>query len=108
MGISREGVGVAEGLGVVPALAGLLLLVYGIHKFGRLGLVEDDAVSGGRAPGGRAERTAWAGVWMGGLTAAAGLAVTFASAGRPGLGRRDRLRGRPRRGVPAPPGGSPV
>ena len=40
LGLVGTGFGPA---GVVPALAGLLLLVYGIHTFGRLG-PEDDSL----------------------------------------------------------------
>jgi hypothetical protein len=82
VGIRHDDDGLNE-LGVVPALAGLLLLVYGIHTFGRLG-PEDEAPASEGNDADRAERAAWWGIWLGGLIAAAGVAVTFGSAGSHG------------------------
>ncbi len=82
-GLALVGIGY-DGAGVVPALGGLLVLVYGIHTFGRLGPVEDAPAE--EEPREAVERDAWAGIWLGGLIAGAGVAVTFGSPAGQGWG----------------------
>jgi hypothetical protein len=83
LGLSLVGIGY-DGAGMVPALGGLLVLVYGIHTFGRLGPV-DEAPPPEDEPLLATERAAWSGIWLGGLFAVAGLAVNFGSPAGQGL-----------------------
>jgi hypothetical protein len=97
LGLAVVGIG-SDDLGVLPVLAGLLILVYGIHKYGRLGPEEERAAAvaegaPAKAPPSvppspdleAAQSTVWTGIWMGGLVAVAGLAVALGSAGGSGV-----------------------
>jgi hypothetical protein len=95
LGLAVVGAG-SDDLGVLPVLAGLLILVYGIHKYGRLGPEEELAHAAPVTEGAPAERsqspdpeaaqgTVWTAIWMGGLTAVAGLAVALGTVGGSGV-----------------------
>jgi hypothetical protein len=76
LGIALVGVGVDKA-GAAPVLAGLLLTIFGIHTYGRLGPDGDAAGEPSQALRGAA--LAWGlgstNVWRGGLVAVAGCAV---------------------------------
>lgn len=75
LGLAMVGVGNAEE-GSAVALAGLLLTIYGIHAFGRLGPDDDARPVDPRDPPPAIRRAeAHAAMWSGGLVAVAGLAV---------------------------------
>jgi hypothetical protein len=82
MGIAAVGVGYADtGAGLV--LIGLLLMILGIHVYGRLGAEGSEHTSEGESTAAKAlaARTfGWASLWRGGLVFGAGLVVTFGSA----------------------------
>jgi hypothetical protein len=75
LGLAMVGVGSAEE-GSAVALGGLLLTIYGIHSFGRLGPDEDAPAVDPRDPPAEIRRAeAHAAMWSGALVAVAGLAV---------------------------------
>ncbi len=74
-GIALVGVGSDE-VGAIPVLAGLFLIILGIHTYGRLGPEDGE---GGTEIDERARAAAGAAIWQGGLTSLAGLAVTLST-----------------------------
>jgi hypothetical protein len=70
LGIALVGVGVDKA-GAAPVLAGLLLTIFGIHTYGRLGPEGDAAEARGLGS---------TNVWRGGLVAVAGAAVVAGAA----------------------------
>ena len=84
VGIALVGVG-ADHEGALPVLAGLLLTIFGIHTYGRLGPDERSSPHLERAA--VRVRAAWITTWRGGLVAIAGAAIVF-GASPEGLVRR--------------------
>jgi hypothetical protein len=76
LGLGLVGVG-ADGVGAVPVLAGLLVTVFAIHNYGRLGPVEEAEPAGSPVAGQVAAATDR--IWQGGLLFVAGLAMTISA-----------------------------
>src|SRR5579871_5059981 len=83
LGLALVGVG-GEQVGAVAVLAGLLLTIYSIHTYGRLGPDEGDAPAG-RSASPDTREAAWRNVWRGGLVALAGVVVAAGTISSEGL-----------------------
>jgi hypothetical protein len=83
IGLALVGVG-ADQVGSVVVLAGLLLTIYAIHTYGRLGPDEPDEGAQRPVAANAARSEAWRNVWRGGLVALAAV-VTVAGSTSEGM-----------------------